>query len=81
MEVDLDTGRDAGRLRFSVADSGPGFDMAAAPPGGGLQNMADRIGAVGGDLTVRTEAGRGTWVTGWVPVVLVPAPAGEPTAN
>ncbi len=82
VEVDLDTGRDAGRLRFSVADSGPGFDMAAAPPGGGLQNMADRIGAVGGDLTVRTEPGHGTWVTGWVPVVLAaPAPAGEPTAN
>ncbi len=59
VEVCLDLDADAGRLRFTVADQGPGFEMAAIPAGGGLQNMADRIGAVGGDLTVRTEPGHG----------------------
>jgi len=81
-EVRLDLDTDTGRLRFAVADQGPGFDMAAAPPGGGLQNMADRIGAVGGDLTVRTEPGEGTQVTGWVPVALPdPAPVWESAAT
>ena len=80
VRVDLDT--DVGRLRFTVADQGPGFDMTAVPAGGGLQNMADRISAVGGDLTVRTEAGQGTRVTGWVPVALAaPAPDGASAAD
>ena len=53
--VELDTGRQ--RLRFSIADQGPGFDAEAAE-GGGLQNMADRISAVGGDVRVSSGAGR-----------------------
>jgi signal transduction histidine kinase len=82
VEVRLDLDLDTGRLRFAVADQGPGFDMAAAPAGGGLQNMADRIGAVGGDLTVHTEPGEGTQVTGWVPAALPdPAPVWEPAAT
>jgi hypothetical protein len=36
--------------------------------------MADRIGAAGGTLTVRTEPGQGTSVTGWVPVTPGPPP-------
>jgi signal transduction histidine kinase len=63
--VELDT--EPHRLRFSIADQGPGFD-AEAIEGGGLQNMADRIGAVGGDVRVSSGAGTGTQVTGWVPV-------------
>jgi signal transduction histidine kinase len=82
VEVRLDLDTDTGRLHFTVADQGPGFEMAAAPAGGGLQNMADRIGAVGGDLAVRTEPGTGTRVTGWVPVTLPgTAPVGEPVAT
>jgi signal transduction histidine kinase len=82
VEVRADLEADARRVRFSVTDSGPGFDIRAVPPGGGLQNMADRIGAVGGDLTVTTEPGRGTTVAGWVPVAL-PAltPAGAAAPN
>jgi signal transduction histidine kinase len=63
--VELDTGPH--RMCFSIADRGPGFD-AAAIGGGGLQNMADRIGAVGGEVRVDSGAGTGTQVTGWVPV-------------
>ena len=82
VEVRLDLDTDTGRLHFTVADQGPGFEMAATPAGGGLQNMADRIGAVGGDLTVRTEPGAGTQVTGWVPVALPDtAPVWEPVAT
>ena len=82
VEVRLGLDTATGRLRFAVADQGPGFDMAAAPAGGGLQNMADRIGAVGGDLMVHTEPGEGTQVTGWVPVALPdPAPVWEPAAT
>lgn len=57
------------RLRFRIADRGPGFDAEAIEGNGGLQNMADRIGAVGGDVRVSSGPGTGTQVTGWVPVV------------
>jgi signal transduction histidine kinase len=78
VEVHAGFGTDGRRLRFSVADAGPGFDITAVPAGGGLQNMADRIGAVGGDLTVHTELGKGTRVTGWVPVALGGVAGSEP---
>ena len=70
MEVRLDLDSGAGRLGFTIADRGAGFDIEAIPGGGGLQNIADRIGAVGGEVTVRSEPGGGTSVTGWVPVAL-----------
>ena len=66
--VDLDAGPD--RLCFSIADQGPGFDAEAIEGSGGLQNMTDRISAVGGEVQVRTGPGTGTRVTGWVPVAL-----------
>jgi signal transduction histidine kinase len=58
---------DDGRLRFEVADNGAGFDAAATPPGAGLANMRDRIAAVGGGLTYRSQIGKGTRVIGAVP--------------
>jgi signal transduction histidine kinase len=56
-----------GGLRFSVEDDGAGFDPARAGGGAGLRNMADRLQALGGALTVRSAAGRGTAVSGWLP--------------
>jgi signal transduction histidine kinase len=38
--------------------------------------MADRLAAVGGSLEVRSELGRGTTVTGHVPVTAAPALGG-----
>lgn len=58
--------RTDGRIAFEVADDGRGFSGSAA--GRGLENMRDRIRAVGGDLTVVTTPETGTRVTGWVPV-------------
>jgi signal transduction histidine kinase len=64
----------AGRLEFSVADDGAGFDPAAAAHGTGLQGMADRLSAVGGQLGIASAPGRGTTISGTVPVAAL-APA------
>lgn len=65
-----------GRLRFRVVDDGRGFD-AAAGSGGGLQNMQDRAGALGGTLRITSTTGEGTVVIGDVPAQPVPVPAHE----
>ena len=57
-----------GRLEFSVADDGAGFDPAAAAHGTGLQGMADRLSAVGGRLQIASVRGHGTTISGAVPV-------------
>ena len=58
-----------GRLRFEVADDGAGFDRStSASQGHGFVNMADRLGACGGTVTVSSEPGRGTIVTGSLPI-------------
>src|SRR4029079_16970798 len=50
-------------LTLVVSDDGAGFDPATAPRGHGFTNMADRLGALGGSLDVRSAPGRGTAVT------------------
>jgi signal transduction histidine kinase len=58
-----------GALRFDVADDGLGFDASSvASPGHGFVNMADRLGAFGGTLDVRSQPGAGTTITGTLPV-------------
>jgi signal transduction histidine kinase len=57
-----------GELRFEVADTGPGFEPATTPAGAGLSNMADRIGALGGEVAWRAAPGHGTVVVGRTPV-------------
>jgi signal transduction histidine kinase len=57
-----------GAFRFEVVDTGAGFDAAAAAESSGLQGMTDRIGAIGGELSVHSDPTRGTRVTGSVPV-------------
>jgi signal transduction histidine kinase len=66
VEVRLDD-RD-GLLTFTVSDDGTGFDPSTARRGAGMQNMADRIAAAGGQLEVVSREGRGAVVTGRVPV-------------
>jgi len=51
-------------LLFKVADDGHGYDARPALPTGGLQNMTDRIGALGGQLTIHTSPGSGTTILG-----------------
>ena len=57
-----------GDLSFEVVDDGRGFDPDTVATGSGLQGMADRLAAVGGSLAVRSAPGRGTTVSGHVPV-------------
>jgi signal transduction histidine kinase len=76
-EVELRLSADGDRLRFCVTDTGPGF-VAGGVPGAGLQNMADRVGAVGGAVECRSAPGAGTTVLGSVP--LLSDQTGEPVA-
>jgi signal transduction histidine kinase len=71
--VDLRT--ENGWLTFEVSDEGPGFEPALARTGSGLQNMADRMAALGGVLEVRSTPGRGTIVSGRVPAHARPTAA------
>jgi signal transduction histidine kinase len=64
-----------GLLTFAVRDDGVGFDPAQSGPGSGLQNMADRLSAIGGELEVRSRPGEGTVVVGRIPVAQVEAAA------
>jgi len=55
-------------LTFTVEDDGKGFDLATVRMGAGVQGMTDRMAALGGTLTVSSGPGRGTRVTGTIPV-------------
>lgn len=57
-----------GELAFSVEDDGIGFDPLRARQGSGLQNIADRLAALGGHLELIPGPGRGTSLQGRVPV-------------
>jgi signal transduction histidine kinase len=54
-------------LTFMVEDDGVGFDPAIKA-GSGLTNMRDRLEALGGALDVRSSLGRGSTVSGTVPI-------------
>jgi signal transduction histidine kinase len=53
-------------MEFSVVDTGPGFTTST--PNAGLPNLSERAAAVGGSVSVRSMPGRGTEVTGFVPL-------------
>jgi signal transduction histidine kinase len=57
-----------GWLEMRVADDGDGFDPATALEGMGLNNMRERIRALGGELTIQSAPGQGTTVIARVPV-------------
>jgi two-component system sensor histidine kinase UhpB len=56
-----------GRIGFAVEDDGVGFDPAIVQRGAGLDNLAERMQALGGTLGVDSRPGRGTRVTGHLP--------------
>jgi len=67
-EVAVTLLEDHRELVLSIRDDGRGFDRAATPLGAGLQNMADRVAALGGTLTVRSRSSAGTTIEGRLPV-------------
>ena len=58
---------DEGGLVVTIADDGPGFDPAEHAGSRGLLNMADRVGALGGRLSIDAEPGAGTTVVARLP--------------
>ena len=68
----------AGVLRFRVADNGRGFDMAKARGGSGIQNMTDRVAALGGSLEFGAGPGGGTLVSGQLPAATPARPEPAP---
>jgi signal transduction histidine kinase len=65
-----DSGTEVG---FTVADHGPGFDSDSVTADGGLQNMNDRMTALGGSCQTESCPGQGTTVTGRIRYAAVPA--------
>lgn len=76
--LSLTLDRAASRLHFTVSDEGPGFATDRTERGAGLQNMSDRVSAVGGELELHSAPGAGTRITAWVPAVRVPSPTRRP---
>ena len=68
IRIDLTEADDT--LRFGVSDAGEGFDVADMKPGSGMNNMSDRLDALGGELTVTSHVGSGTTIRGAVPTRL-----------
>ena len=64
-----------GSLYFEVSDDGRGFDPSTTKRGAGLQNMEDRLQALGGSLQIAAAPGRGTTVAGTLPTVAQPPPS------
>ncbi len=69
---------DPDQLVLEVRDDGRGFDVARARDGVGLENMRDRLGAVGGNVEVISQRGQGTRVVATVPVTTPPQDAAHP---
>ncbi|HJP65486.1 MAG TPA: sensor histidine kinase, partial [Actinomycetota bacterium] len=57
-----------GYLAFTITDDGAGFDTTTTSYGTGLQGMADRLSALGGDMEIRSQPGHGTTIIGRVRV-------------
>ena len=58
-----------GALTVSVLDHGRGFDRHAKPPGFGITtSIRGRIAAVGGEVSLDSRPGAGTYVELRVPV-------------
>jgi signal transduction histidine kinase len=73
--ITVQVGANESTLRFSVGDNGRGFDPDASRSGAGFVNMADRLGAIGGKLSVESTVDKGTCVAGEIPATPVAAPA------
>ncbi len=66
-EVQVSLSQEDGRLGLVIRDDGLGFDLDR-PRGLGLTGLSDRLGTVGGSLTIDSGAGLGTSVCVHIPV-------------
>jgi signal transduction histidine kinase len=66
--VSLRSDQEGKCLALEVHDDGPGFDRGSSGGGTGLQNMEDRVAAVGGTFAIASRPGAGTWIRAQVPL-------------
>jgi signal transduction histidine kinase len=66
-EVEVRLDRQDGHLGLVIRDDGCGFDPEG-PRGLGLTGLADRLGTVGGSVTITSATGQGTSVRVNIPV-------------
>ena len=59
-----------GELRFEVSNSGPGFDLPTVTRGSGLDNLQDRVDALGGTIVIDSAVGRPTVIWGRLPLAV-----------
>jgi len=79
--VSLRAADDGRRLVLEVHDDGPGFHPGEPARGAGLQNMEDRVAAVGGSFAVDSRPGAGTWIRAEVPVEAAVVPLQRPAGD
>ncbi|MGH2885987.1 MAG: sensor histidine kinase [Solirubrobacteraceae bacterium] len=75
-EIAVHVWKTAGTLRFSVSDTGCGFDPQMTHSGAGITNIRDRLAAIGGSLTIASAPSQGAQVLGAIPLR---SPASEKT--
>ena len=76
VRITIRVGMTENQLSFVIRDDGCGFDpraaaggsAAAGPTGQGLANLRDRLEALGGQVTIISTPGRGTTVSGDIPL-------------
>jgi signal transduction histidine kinase len=68
VDVELAVRSDPPAVRLVVSDNGVGMAGGGRPSGYGLGNMRARAEALGGDIAVASEVGRGTTITLDVPL-------------
>ena len=81
LTVSLHSADDPLSLVLEVHDDGPGFRPGEPSGGSGLQNMDDRIAAVGGTLDIDSRPGAGTWLRAKVPVQAQVVPLQRPAGD
>ena len=66
------------KIKLTVRDSGIGFNVEQAMMGHGLgiASMRERLKLVDGELSIDSQAQKGTEIHATVPLILVSAPAG-----
>ncbi len=72
-QVEITLADEGQRLSFLIRDHGPGYDPGTVTHGHGLENMNDRVGALGGRVTWESAPQQGVSVAGWVPARRVPS--------